>query len=474
MQKLFDKIDSREKEEGIIMELENDRQAATASTDMLKQQLNEHLGSLPENAKRAVAAHLTPEFAQLVGAITGSSQLADVLGEMADPNLALVPVPREVAQQLLEQVQGQAPQAGAPAQPAPDQMTATAGPAGPMGAQQATRTRPLHNYFRVSPQATLQLKQTPNTKDTIKMTKERVNLADSHGPLAALRAAKGAAAERYMISTTDPKDTMSTGPATTTNDNIDEDTPAGGFAPSPRSATDTGGQTNTHQDPSDNSGKPANSNGETDWQKRYSDQQRYVQELKDQIKGLEEAGTKKTVEFPKTDEELEIWKKTKPEEYDSILTLIRKESQGVASELHKALDELNSVKRQTRNTELFGQVLKSHPDAGEIKKSEKWRDWFNAQSKAVRALIESENADDIIRGINIYKLDVGITTKTSSTGKDDSAAYFVDTRSSGNPVPTGPKVWKESEVRGMREELYSKYREEIKAAKREGRYDYNN
>lgn len=79
----------------------------------LMSRLQAQLDSLPDEGKELVADHLTPEFAAVVGLITGSQELAQALSDMADPNIALVPMSREAAKQLVAQ-------GGAPTgQPAP-------------------------------------------------------------------------------------------------------------------------------------------------------------------------------------------------------------------------------------------------------------------------------------------------------------------------------------------------------------------
>lgn len=132
MQELLDRIEERDTADSVGDSLSEDLGEEELTTDVLKQRLNEQLGAMSEGAKRAVAAHLTPEFAKLVGIITGSQQLADVLDEMANPSIALVPMPREKAQELLAQVQG-----GTQPQPQPEPqgqaMPAPAGPSGAMG-----------------------------------------------------------------------------------------------------------------------------------------------------------------------------------------------------------------------------------------------------------------------------------------------------------------------------------------------------
>jgi hypothetical protein len=129
MQELLSKIQTRERRDTMSDEMDMMQEEGTQDVEALRTQLTEHLGALPENVKRAVAAHLTPEFAKLVGAIVGSEPLANALGSMADPNLALVPMPREQAMELAQQAQAQQ----GPAQPAAPAPTAPPAPSGPMG-----------------------------------------------------------------------------------------------------------------------------------------------------------------------------------------------------------------------------------------------------------------------------------------------------------------------------------------------------
>lgn len=90
------------------------------------EELKAHMDSLPPEEKEFVAAHLTLETARLLGVLTGSPDVAEYFGQLADPNIVLVPVPREKAKQLaqaLQQEQAQSQQA--PQGPAPQMAMAT-------------------------------------------------------------------------------------------------------------------------------------------------------------------------------------------------------------------------------------------------------------------------------------------------------------------------------------------------------------
>lgn len=82
-----------------------------------EQQILERLNALPEDQKGFIAAFMTPEFAQAVGMITGNEQLSQFIQQRADSSRVLLPLPREVAQQLVGQMQGQQTQPSLEQQP---------------------------------------------------------------------------------------------------------------------------------------------------------------------------------------------------------------------------------------------------------------------------------------------------------------------------------------------------------------------
>ena len=82
-----------------------------------------HLDSLPEEAKRYFAEFLTPETAKCYGILLGP-EAEQYFTQLADPNITLVPVPKDVAEQQMGQMnssEGSMPQGQVPAQPMPAQ-----------------------------------------------------------------------------------------------------------------------------------------------------------------------------------------------------------------------------------------------------------------------------------------------------------------------------------------------------------------
>lgn len=204
-------------------------------------------------------------------------------------------------------------------------------------------------------------------------------------------------------------------------------------------------------------------------EKRISDKDRYITELKQKLTELENAH-KEPVKLPKSEEELASWMSRNKEQADLLVTLIAKQNESLAKDIQAARAEFAEIQRKNQNEILFQEVLKTHSDAGQIRASEDFKLWFAEQTPTVQALIESTNSQDIIRGISLYKSDKGITSKSKSAGKSASDADFVSTKSTVS-MPQDQKIWLQSEVAKLSEAQYAKHRDEIKAAKREGRYD---
>lgn len=232
-------------------------------------------------------------------------------------------------------------------------------------------------------------------------------------------------------------------------------------------------------DPTNNATQPSQpENNDTSddanvWKKRHDDGRQYQAELQNRIKELEqELNTTKEskLELPNTDEEIAVWKKENPSLYDAVTTLILKEKEGTLKEVQDAREELSRVKRTIANEQLFLEVQKTHKDANEIRKSDKFKEWFGSQTQAVKSLIESAEAADVIRGISLYKSDVGITDATPSSKSAEAAAAV--TTAATTSLPQEKKRWSNAAIAKLTEKEYAAYRDDIKLAKLEGRFDY--
>lgn len=207
-----------------------------------------------------------------------------------------------------------------------------------------------------------------------------------------------------------------------------------------------------------------------DWKKRYDDSRTFINKLQEEKKALEGklTTTEQSIPLPESEEEVDAWKESNPELYAKMLTIIDKEV--------KPLKEILTKKEQEElNVKLFKEVERAHNDADEIRNSPLWVEWFSEQTPAIRSLVESSDARDIIRSITLFKNDVNwkqAPSQVQSNGKsaDDASAVMVKGQSF-TPV-TQKKIWTDSEVRGMSQATYAKHREDIQLARKEGRYQF--
>jgi D-ribose pyranose/furanose isomerase RbsD len=208
-----------------------------------------------------------------------------------------------------------------------------------------------------------------------------------------------------------------------------------------------------------------------DWKKRYDDSRSFINKLQDEKKALEAKLTSgdKSIPLPQTEDEVDEWKQSNPDLYEKITTIINKEV--------KPLKEVITQKEtQERNTRIFNEVKQSHSDADEIRKSPLFSNWFAEQTPAIKALIESTEPKDIVRGINLFKSDVEwkkpvATSQQAGKTAEDASAVIVKGGSTFTPQ-SQKKVWSDKEVREMSPKDFAKYQTEINLAKREGRYQF--
>lgn len=217
-----------------------------------------------------------------------------------------------------------------------------------------------------------------------------------------------------------------------------------------------------------NLNKDANSHN---WEKRYSDQQKYVTKLQNDISDLKDelkTVKSKPLELPTTVEELERFKKEHPGLANSIISLARLELAERDKDLTDRFKEIDERAAAADSANKLDVVLRVHPDAKKIKASQDFADWYNLQSQGTQELFKSADPTDWIRGISIYKEEKGIKTNKS---KKEEAAMSVNTPSTpDNNVGKDKKVWKQSEVQKLSDADYSRLRDVIIQAKTEGRY----
>ena len=223
---------------------------------------------------------------------------------------------------------------------------------------------------------------------------------------------------------------------------------------------------------------------EKSFKKRYGDLRRHQQEKEKELSAKIEAlqaqlseATKKEINLPKSDEDIEAWAAKYPDVAAIVETIAikkAKEQAAVLEERVKAVDELQmTATREKAEAEL----LRYHPDFEDIRETDDFHNWVNEQPQSIQDALY-ENASDArtaARAIDLYKADKNITTKKKTKTTDKDAARSVNARNSRSKPDTsdGSKSILESDVQKMSAQEYEKMSDEIMEAIRTGNFVYD-
>ena len=225
-----------------------------------------------------------------------------------------------------------------------------------------------------------------------------------------------------------------------------------------------------------------------DWEKRAKDSQRYISQLKEKQKLLEDEKSnletklsKTEIEaLPKTKEELEAYRKKNPELYDVLISMVGENAAKRDEILSKQLEDIQRKTTQMEKSQRLSTLLEKHPDALELQSDSKFGEWLDVQPDSIRALVESDNVESVSLGIEKYKKDMGIIDTPKSKRKKKATQDAMDTGTTSKSAPDvntdGKKRWKESEILKKSQEdkfWFEKHMSEIDEANREGRVDYD-
>ena len=228
--------------------------------------------------------------------------------------------------------------------------------------------------------------------------------------------------------------------------------------------------------------EPANAEEKT-FKKRYSDlrrhQQKQAEELKKEIDDLKRqlsAAAQKEMRLPKSDEDIEEWANEYPDVAAIVETIAMKKAREQSTALEERMKTIDELQQSASKEKAEAELMRLHPDFGEIRDSDDFHDWADEQPKWVQdALYENDNdARSAARAIDLYKSDRGITSekkKKSSKG----AAEAVSTKSERNtPQADETSTYlKESQVQAMSAQEYEKNSDAIMEAIRTGKFIYD-
>jgi len=227
--------------------------------------------------------------------------------------------------------------------------------------------------------------------------------------------------------------------------------------------------------------EPANAE-EKSYKKRYADLRRGSQKAKEdletRINALEtqlKQSTAQEMQLPKSDEDIDAWAKQYPDVAAIVETIAIKKAREQQAGLEDRVKEIDEMRDSASRDRAEVELLKVHPDFGEIRDSDEFHEWAEEQPKWVQdALYENDNdARAASRAIDLYKSDMNIKTKNPSDNKD--AAKSVNTRNSRSQpdATSNNNKMSESKVNKMTTKEYEKHQDEIMEAIRGGNFIYD-
>ena len=223
---------------------------------------------------------------------------------------------------------------------------------------------------------------------------------------------------------------------------------------------------------------------EKSFKKRYGDLRRHTQkqqtELESKIEQLQkqlESSTQKQIRLPKTEEELDQWTREFPDVAKIVETIAMKKAREMTLALEERFKKLDEREAQTAKEKAEAELMRLHPDFDTIREQTEFHDWVEAQPKWVQqALYENENdAVSAARAIDLYKADMGLTTKKAA--KKDAAKEAAKSVGKGAKTSFDAEneqgLIYESQVDRMSSVEYERNQEAIVNAIKTGKFVYD-
>ena len=218
---------------------------------------------------------------------------------------------------------------------------------------------------------------------------------------------------------------------------------------------------------------------EKSFKKRYGDLRRHMQEKEkewnERLESLEKRKTKDNIVPPKSDEDIEEWAKQYPDVAGIVEKIASEKAREMFSKAEERLKELDEAHNEALRMKAENVIRKSHDDFDELRQSEEFHNWAEAQPKWVKDALY-ENMDDpasVIRVIDLYKVDNGLTTAAKrDTRKAAASSVTKGTRTSIDTKGVSGQI-KESDVAKMSAKEFEARQDEIQAAMSSGKFVYD-
>ena len=178
----------------------------------------------------------------------------------------------------------------------------------------------------------------------------------------------------------------------------------------------------------------------------------------------------------RSEEDVAAWVESNPEVASMIETIAERKASEKFANAEEQFKELDIARIEADRTKAENQIRKVHGDFDELKESDAFHDWVDEQPKWVQdALYEnSDDAASVVRVIDLYKVDKGITP-AAKKNKAKKAAETVSKQTSRAKIDDDGSAGliRESDVEKMSSKEFDERYEEIQNAMRNGKFVYD-
>jgi len=218
---------------------------------------------------------------------------------------------------------------------------------------------------------------------------------------------------------------------------------------------------------------------EKSFKKRYGDLRRHAaekeKEYKERLEALEHRMANETIVPPKSDEDIAEWANNHPDVASIVETIAAKKAQEMFDKADSRLKELDAINVQATRKTAENQIREVHADFDDLRDSDTFHDWVEEQPKWVQdALYEnSEDARSVVRVIDLYKSDKGMTKEGKKAKNKAAASAIVKSSKAELDADETQGSIKESDVKRMSAQEFEKREEEITKAIQSGKFIYD-
>ena len=219
---------------------------------------------------------------------------------------------------------------------------------------------------------------------------------------------------------------------------------------------------------------------EKSFKKRYGDLRRHMsdkeKEWKERIEALEsklDGSTSFTP--PKSADDIKEWATKNPDAAAIVEAIAEKKASEKFAKADERLREIDEARYEVERSQAEADIRKKHSDFDDLRSSDVFHDWVGEQPKWVQdALYENaEDAASVVRVIDLYKADKGLTpTAKKAKAKDAAKDVGKGTRTKVDDDGSAGSI-RESDVAKMSDKEFDENYDRILDAQRNGKFVYD-